>query len=45
MPVRKLAALALLAGLLTACSDITGPQTSQQNGVCAVTGGGQTCVE
>ena len=45
MPVRKLAALALLAGLLTACSDITGPQTSQQNGlVCQVTGSGQTCV-
>lgn len=43
MPARKLLALALLAGLLTAasaCADVTGPQT---NGVCSVTGGSQVC--
>lgn len=43
MPVRRLLTLALLAGLITsaaACSDVTAPQDT---GVCAVTGGGQTC--
>ena len=43
MSARKLLALALLAGLVVssaACSDMTGPKT---NGVCQVSGGGQTC--
>lgn len=45
MPVRRLLSLALLAGLIasaSACSDVTAPQES---GVCAVTGGGQTCID
>lgn len=44
MPVRRLLSLALLAGLITAasaCSDVTAPQDP---GFCAVTGGGQTCM-
>jgi hypothetical protein len=46
MPVRKLFAIAALAGLIAsaaACSDITAPQ--KQTGVCQVSGGGQTCVD
>jgi hypothetical protein len=44
MTVRKLLAIAALAGIVgasAACSDMTGPQ--QQTGVCQVSGGGQTC--
>ena len=47
MSLRKLFAVALLAGLAgstAACADVTGPQTNQQTGFCAVTGSGQTCV-
>jgi len=43
MSYRKLLVVALLAGLVSsaaACSDLTGPE---KNGVCPVTGGGQTC--
>jgi hypothetical protein len=46
MSLRKILALVALAGIAgssAACSDITGPQQSQQTGFCAVTGGGQTC--
>ena len=42
MPVRRLLAAALLAGILTAsaaCSDVTGPQKA---GFCQVNGNGQT---
>lgn len=44
MSARKLLSLALLAGLITsvaACSDMTGP--TKTNGVCQLSGGGQTC--
>jgi len=45
MSLRKLIAIATIAGLVTACSDITGPSQTQkqQTGWCPVTGSGQTC--
>ena len=44
--IKKLLAIATLAAIVgtTACADVTGP-TQQQNGFCAVTGSGQTCVD
>jgi hypothetical protein len=46
MSLRKLIAIATIAGLVTACSDITGPSSQtqkQQTGWCPVSGSGQTC--
>jgi len=40
-PLAILAAIALLGSGLSACSDITGPNT--ETGFCAVTGGPGTC--
>jgi len=43
MSYRKLLVLALLAGVVgsaAACADVTAPQ---ENSVCPVSGGGQTC--
>jgi hypothetical protein len=45
MSLRKLIAIATIAGLVTACSDITGPSTQKQTGFCPVTGSGQTCTD
>lgn len=44
MSYRKLLIAAAIAGIVgstAACADVTGPE--QQTGVCAVSGGGQTC--
>ncbi|HUQ98881.1 MAG TPA: hypothetical protein VM166_05450 [Gemmatimonadaceae bacterium] len=45
MTVRKLLAVATLAGLVAsaaACSDVTGPE--QNTGVCQVSSGSGTCI-